>query len=122
MPASPASQVPEPEDDLLVESSIESTSLTTTSATATISSDPGEGGEVEEVMMEEEGAEEVHRTIPYLLCEGFVPDVPKFFENFPFQLLPIIPHVVLSGESLHHRTCSGGLFQLGTTSSGGVNG
>ena len=145
MPASPASQAPEPEDDFVVESFIEdtstagpstsssattsstTTSLTSSSSTttsATMSSDSEEGGEVEEVMMEEEEAEEEHHTIPLpcLMCEGFVPDVPKFFENFAFQLLPTIPHVVLSGESLHHRTCSDGLFQLGTTSSGGVNG
>ena len=51
-------------------------------------------------------------SIPSLVCEGFSPELPKLFESFPFQLLPSIPQVVLSGEVFHHRTCSDGHFHL----------
>ena len=59
--------------------------------------------------------------IPPLVCEGFAPELPKFFENFPFQLLPSVPHVVLSGETFHHSMCANGNFQLETTAKDGVN-
>ena len=59
--------------------------------------------------------------IPPLVCEGFASELPKFFENFPFQLLPSVPHVMLSGETFHHSMCANGNFQLETTAKDGVN-
>ena len=61
--------------------------------------------------------------IPSLVCDGFVPEIPSFYENFPFQLLPSAPHIVVCGSSFHHLSCSSGQFQLLTAhdSTGGVN-
>ena len=50
--------------------------------------------------------------IPSLLCQGYDPKIEKFYENFPFQLLPTIPHFVLCGSSLHHKSCKDDSFQL----------
>ena len=41
--------------------------------------------------------------IPSLLCQSYDPNMEKFYENFPFQLLPTIPHIVLCG-SLHLKS------------------
>ena len=73
--------------------------------------------------LDEELQEEEHPVahIPSLVCEGFKPELPTFFENFPFQLLPSLPHVVLSGETFHHCMCADGNFQLDTTAKDGVN-
>ena len=42
--------------------------------------------------------------IPSLLCQSYDPKIEKFYENFPFQLFPTIPHIVLCGSSLHHKS------------------
>ena len=73
--------------------------------------------------LDEELQEEEHPAahIPSLVYEGFKPELLTFFENFPFQLLPPVPHVVLSGETFHHCMCADGNFQLETTAKDGVN-
>ena len=73
--------------------------------------------------LDEELQEEEHPVahIPSIEYEGFKPELPTFFENFPFQLLPSVPHVVLSGETFHHCMCADEIFQLETTAKDGVN-
>ena len=73
--------------------------------------------------LDEELQEEEHPVahIPSLVCIGFKPELPTFLKNFPFQLLPSVPHVVLSGETFHHCMCADGNFQLETTAKDGVN-
>ena len=48
--------------------------------------------------LQEVGEHSVAPIPPPLVCEDLL-ELPKFFENFPFQLLPFVPHVVLSGET-----------------------
>ena len=59
--------------------------------------------------------------IPPLLCEGYVPDITELFQNFPFQLLPSLPHVALCGTSFHHQNCMNGQFPLQTTTNSSSN-
>ena len=55
---------------------------------------------------------EVNYVPPPVACQGFIPDVPNFHSNFPFQLLPSVPHVTLCGTSFHTVVCSDSQFRL----------
>ena len=45
-------------------------------------------------------------------CIGFDPKIDKLFENFPFQLMPTLPTIVLSGSSFHDVSCKDACFKL----------
>ena len=50
--------------------------------------------------------------LPSGICNGFIPGVQDFHTNFPFQLLPSLAHIVLSGATFHHISYSANNFKL----------
>ena len=54
---------------------------------------------------------EVNYVPPPVACQG------HFHSNFPFQLLPSVPHVTLCGTSFHTIVCSDSQFRLSDPSS-----
>ena len=45
-------------------------------------------------------------------CNRFHPKIVKLFENFPFQLMPMLPTIVPSGSSFHDVSCKDACFKL----------
>ena len=69
----------------------------------------------------------VEETIPYnapphpLVCLGYNPNLENLFNNFPFQLLPALPNIIICGSSFHHKSCVDGCFKLQHNSSESIN-
>ena len=59
--------------------------------------------------------------LPSGICNGFIPGIQDFHTNFPFQLLPSLAHIVLSGATFHHISCSANNFKLNPSDSSNSN-
>ena len=55
------------------------------------------------------------------ICNGFLPGIPDFHASFPFHLLPSLSHIVISGATFHHISCSKNHFKLVASDSSNVN-
>ena len=54
-------------------------------------------------------------------CQGYDLEVERFYENFPFQLLPTLPHIIVCGSVFHHVSCANDSFHLQPDAQGNIN-
>ena len=110
------------DDNVVLMDVVEATTAATNEDIGTVeTAENGEQPVLERDLELELDKQPASAAIPPLLCEGYVPDITELFQNFPFQLLPSLPHVVLCGTSFHHQNCMNGQFQIQTTTNSGVN-